>query len=952
MIGARKLFYPLSRLNWPSWVCISALSIALAGVTSDALHSEEAIDAVALELFEKQVRPILVERCIECHSTDESSGGLDLETRAGTQKGGDSGPAIIIGKPGESLLIAAVRYTKQELQMPPKQPISDAEIKVLERWIEAGAPDPRNDAIASAPKPTGMSVEDGREFWSFRPVADPMQPTVHDAAWIRSPVDSFVLAKLEAKGIRPAPEADRHTLIRRVSFDLTGLPPTLEEIDSFVADQSPLAYERVVERFLASPRYGVRWGRHWLDVARYADSNGLDENLAFGTAWRYRDYVIDSFNKDKPFNRFLTEQLAGDLLPDATLETRIATGFLVLGAKVLAEPDRTKLEMDTIDEQIDSMSKAFLGMTWGCVRCHDHKFDPIKQSDYYALAAIFKSTKTFGDTNYGAIKHWNEFVFSTAEEREALKQVEASIAETKAVATKFRSDATEKIRSASRARVTDYLVAAAKLEPNATLTTIEAVAKPLELHPRILKHCRLHLEYHSDDALFAPWHQFVRSGDTASIDRYYRTLFAESAAPPEVATAADPNVKPLVNPLFEAARAALVDPAGLLAIPPQPEFAFDPETLTEYNRLSDLARIAESNAPDESTALAVGDAVVVPSLPIHIRGSHLNLGDAIERDIPAVFRSPDRQEIFPRHQSGRLELADWMANTGHPLTARVLVNRVWRWHMGSGIVASPDNFGALGDRPSHPELLDWLARYFMESGWSIKDLHRIIVLSSTYRMQSSHPDDLNVSSDLSDPSRPSIIDPENRLHWKFNRQRLDAEQLRDSIVGIAGKLDESIGGKTVPLRNRQFVFDHTSIDHTKYESLRRAAYLPVIRNNLYDWFEQFDFPDPTMPTGSRNATTVAPQALQLLNTDLVIRAADQFAVNLSQQFADRDQRIVGAYQAALGRSPSEPELARLRRFLSECGDDTNASLTGAGEQLAWSMLCQSLFASNEFIYVK
>ena len=918
-----------------------------------------------LEFFEKSVRPLLVERCYECHSAKEVKGGLRLDSQVGVAAGGDSGPAIVAGQPAQSRLVEAVRYENRELQMPPTGRLNDAEIDVLVKWIEFGAPDPRDTVPAPAVGPTGMSIEDGRKFWSMQPVAAPEIPHVTRVNWINSPVDNFVLAKLESVGLQPAEPTDKRTLVRRLTLDLTGLPPTEDEVSAFDSDSAPDAYSKLVDRLLASPQYGVRWGRHWLDVARYADSNGLDENLALGNAWRYRDYVIDAFNANKPFDRFLMEQLAGDLVAGANRESLTATGYLVLGAKVLAEPDREKLVMDTIDEQIDATGKAFLGLTLGCARCHDHKFDPIKQTDYYALAAIFKSTQTFGPTNTGAIKHWNEHSFANAAEVEQLKAVEADIAAKNAVANKYKSEAVAKIREAAKTKAADYLAVAAEFSPAATLKEVATVAEPLGLHPRILHHCRLHLEYHRDDPLFATWHQLVdgqgaageessgeacdvsqlnsiaMKGAAVAIGEHYRKLFAEMEQALAEAKKIKPDAKTLDDVRLEQAREALNDASGFLAIPPQPEFAFDEATLTEYYRLMDEARIVESNAQDETAAMGVADGKVQTSIPIHIRGSHRQLGDQVARGFPSVMRPESTPPIFAKHQSGRLELAQWMSSTQNPLTARVFVNRIWRWHFGRGLVASTENFGRLGDRPSHPELLDYLARQFMESGWSIKELQRSILMSSAYRMQSTHADEALCAA----------TDPEDLLLWKFRMQRLDAEQIRDSILAVAGRLDQSLGGKTVPLRNRQFVFNHTSVDHTRYESVRRAAYLPVIRNNLYTLFEQFDFPDPTMPTGSRNATVVAPQALLMMNDELVMDSVREFARRVLRHSNAAERRVDLAYEMAVGRHPQTLETARALTFV----DKWKAAMTAQGEEAelsAWAMFCHSLMASNEFIYVR
>lgn len=908
------------------------------------------ISAADQEFFEKSVRPILVQHCQSCHQEDEVNGGLRLDSRAAWMAGGESGPAIVPGDPDASRLMAAVGYDDQDLQMPPRNKLADHQIATLRKWILKGAPDPRDadslDGEGTIETSPGMSIEAGKEFWSLQPIRNPEPPSVSNSNWVQTPIDAFILSDLENAGLSPAGPADRRTLIRRITYDLIGLPPTQQQIDEFVADTSPHAIDRVIERLLASPRYGVRWGRHWLDVARYADSNGLDENLAFGNAWRYRDYVVEAFNQDKPFDRFLTEQIAGDLLPDATTETKIATGFLVLGAKVLAEPDREKLEMDTIDEQIDVTGKTFLGMTLGCVRCHDHKFDPIKQTDYYALAAIFKSTRTFADSRTGAIKHWHEHVFADQRERDAIASVDQLISQRKSAATNFKNQAISKLRQRTRSLATEYLVAAAAFDLNASLNEISEIAKPLNLHPRVLHQCRLYLQHHPNEPFFAHWHQSLREATTpteaqTAIEQHYRPILKRfSDQRQNNATA-----KRLDEPELEAVRAIVENNTGLLAVPAKAEYAFDAETLAEYDRLMEEARRFESSADDLTAAMGVSDQAIVNQLAIHIRGSHLNLGKPVARAFPEVMRFSSVPPIFPTHQSGRLELAHWIADTRHPLTARVYANRLWRWHFGEGIVRTTENFGVLGDRPSHPDLLDWLARYFIASGWSTKEIHRLILSSSTYQMASRH----------TEPQPAMAVDPDNRLWWKFRNERLQPEAIRDSILAVSGQLDESIGGKTVPLRNRQFVFNHTSVDHTKYDSVRRAIYLPVIRNNLYTFFAQYDFPDPTMPTGDRSATVVAPQALWMMNSDLVIDAAERFASRLLNTSSSDASRIESAYVQTLGRIPNEAETRRALSFIDrwcETGRLNAATVDHAAVHRAWALFCQSLLASNEFIYIK
>ena len=932
-------------LNYATAFIASVLSAAVISNAQESKDEEQKAALKDFEFFEKNVRPLLVQHCYECHSDKEQNGGLRLDFRETMLKGGDSGSPLAPGNPDASLLIKAVRYNNQDLQMPPKGPLAVAEVAILEEWIASGAHDPRtmtNTAGQPIASPKGMSIESGRQFWSLLPIANPKPPNNKRSEWAKTPIDPFILERLERENLQPAPTADRASLIRRVTLDLTGIPPTPDEIEAFTTCESPNAYEELIDRLLASPQYGVHWGRHWLDVARYADSNGLDENIAFGNAWRYRDYVIKCFNADKPIDQFFVENIAGDLIPDSSLESITGTGFLVLGAKVLAEPDREKLVMDTIDEQLDTIGKAFMGMTMGCARCHDHKFDPIKQVDYYALAAIFKSTKTFGDTNFGAIKHWHEISFADPVERESLKKVNAEIAKHQATLSAYKSSAFNKLRTQVRGQAADYLAAATKITPDMTLQDVAAIAEPMGLHPRVLFQCRRQLSFQTEHPLFLKWHELLNANDANQIGEYYRDLFQRTEAAFADAKKKDPATKKLDDPELEMARAELYNLTGFLAIPPKPEFAFDEETLREIGRLATEARLAESFAPDESAVMGVNDGQVLTGLPIHIRGSHRNLGDVVPRDFPEVMRPPHESPILSRKQSGRLEFARWLTSPNHPLTARVFVNRVWRWHFGKGLVETTENFGALGDRPSHPELLDYLARSFVESGWSMKELHRMILRSSTFQM--------SIHNEASEAA--SMVDSENRLLWRFHPQRMTAEQIRDSILLVCGQLDLRMNGKSVPLRNRQFVFDHTSIDNTRYDSLRRAAYLPVIRNNVYTWFEQFDFPDPTMPTGSRNTTTVAPQALLLMNSELVINAAKRLTSRVCSSVSSPKERIELLYREVFGRKASAHESERAIAFIAS-GSPIGESLSDEGAvQENWFLLSQSLLLSNEFVFIK
>ena len=778
--------------------------------------------AEELRFFEISVRPVLVEHCQKCHGPEKQWSGFRLDTREGLLKGGDIGPVVVPGRPEESRLILAVRHEDEDLRMPPEEKLADEQIASLVRWVEMGAPFPEAAAAAARTRDPN--------HWAFQPPVDPPVPAVKDAAWPRTSVDNFILARLEGAGLAPAAQADKRTLIRRATFDLTGLPPTAEEVSAFLADETPAAFSVLVDRLLASPHYGERWGRHWLDVARYADSNGLDENVAHGNAWRYRDYVVAAFNRDKPFNQFIVEQLAGDLLPAADEASRheqlIATGFVAIGPKVLAEVNQPKMQMDIVDEQIDTVGRVFLGLTLGCARCHDHKFDPIDTADYYGLAGIFKSTRTM-DT-YTKVARWHE-----------------------------------------------------NLLPSPAATAMQA-------------------EY---DAQLAAKKQAVEAF-VAQADQQVRDNLAEGAQPPE-----------------------------------KLETLYPEATKAELTKLREELAALEKTLPDLPAAMGVTEDPIT-DVAIHVRGSPLKLGEIVPRHTPPVIRGPT-SPAFSASASGRRQLADWLVDPQHPLTARVCVNRVWRWHFGEGLVRTTDNFGLLGESPSHPELLDWLARRFAADGWSLKGLHRLIMSSSTYQQSST-------------PTAETLAgDPENRLFGRANVRRLEAEEVRDSLLAVSGQLDPTFGGSLLAVKNRGYLFDHTSIDLSDYNSRRRSLYLPVIRNNVYDLFQLLDFPDPAVPTGDRATSTVAPQALLMLNSELVMQSADDLAGRLLAESADAGARISRLYAIAYGRDASAEEQAANLAFLAQV-DQTLAAEADAAkrERQAWTVLCHTVLAANEFIYLK
>ena len=607
------------------------LTFCSAGVISAAETAESKNaepSAEQIRFFENKIRPLLANSCYDCHNEDLQESDLRLDTLAGMLTGGKAGPALLPGNSKGSLIVTAVTYRDNDLKMPPEEKLSDAQNADLTKWVEMGAPHPDTGKV-KIQHASSIDLEKGRQHWSFQPlvkheVPAVSNPAVSNSAQVNNPIDAFLLAQLDEKNITPVPPADKRTLIRRATFDLIGLPPTPHEVDVFLADSSADAFQKVIDRLLASPHYGERWGRHWLDVVRYADSNGLDENVAHGNAWRYRDYVVNSLNADKPYNQFLTEQLAGDLIDagedlSARRENLIATGYLVLGPKVLAEPDKSKMEMDIIDEQLDTIGRGLIGLTMGCARCHDHKFDPIAQKDYYALAGIFKSTRTM--ESFVTIAKWNENLIATAEE------------------TQHKDKHDQKIK-----------------EQKATIENLIATAKK---------------------ELPAP------TGET---------------------------------------------------VPKDVEKRFPEKTQTELKKLREELKQLEETLPELPTAMGVKEGDIA-NTQVHVRGSHLTLGDNVPRRFPLVLAGTEQAPI-PEGESGRLQFAKWLTADDHPLTSRVIVNRVWRWHFGKGLVPTVDNFGLRGQPPTHPELLDWLAIQFVEQGWSLKTLHRTIMLSAAYQRQS------------------------------------------------------------------------------------------------------------------------------------------------------------------------------------------------------------------------
>ncbi|MFM2094928.1 MAG: hypothetical protein RIS70_2052 [Planctomycetota bacterium] len=790
-------------------------------VASDGIRADEAAAAANLAFFEKSVRPLLADRCFKCHGPEKQWNGLRLDSRTALLRGGDSGPAVVPGNPDDSPLLQMVTHSDPELRMPPKEKLTDRQIADLTQWIRNGAHFPDS----------GKPASNKRDHWAFYPIAPTGLPPAVPTAWAQSAIDTLIRDKFADQQLEPAAAAQPWQLVRRAAFDLTGLPADPAAQEEFESNLHADRFDRLLDRMLASPAYGERWGRHWLDVARYADSNGLDENVAFGNAWRYRDYVVASWNADKPLHQFFVEQIAGDLLGSESNEQRherlVATGFLAIGAKVLAEVDETKMEMDIVDEQVDTVGRAMLGMTFGCARCHDHKFDPIATTEYYAMAGIFKSTRTM--ENFKKVARWHENPLMTP-------QLQA------------HKDEHESRLKTERER-------------------IQTVVKQAE--------------------------EAVRTSEKRP----------------------DPLPEKL-EPLFPA------------------------EVQAELKKLREEVAALEKNGPEIPAAMGVAEGSAI-NVPVHVRGSHLKLGDVVQRGIPAILAGTVAAQ-FETPQSGRLQLANWIVDPANPLTRRVLVNRLWRWHFGTGLVRTIDNFGLLGEKPSHPELLDWLAQQLVADGWSAKRMHRRMMLSSVYQQSTiPHPQSFE-------------RDPENRFYSRYNVRRLEAEAVRDALLAATESLDRQMGGSLLKVKNREYFFDHTSKDLTDYRSPRRSIYLPLVRNNVYDVFQLLDYPDAAVPSGDRATTTVAPQALWMMNSELLGELSDRLAdYELARPDLDDADRIRDLISRAYGRSTAPGDEKPWLEFLGELDQAFLATESDSGvrRRKAWSALCQTILAANEFIYL-
>jgi hypothetical protein len=856
-------------------------------------------DAKAIEFFENKIRPVLVEHCQKCHSTDAEKekklrGGLKLDSKASWEKGGDTGPAIVPGKPAEGTLIKSLHYTDPDLQMPPKGKLPDAVVKDFEKWIADGAADPRGDAVV---KPIGgIDFEKARQFWSFVPPKEAPVPVAKDAlAPNKTPIDAFIQKEWAARGVKPVPAADKRTLLRRTYYDLTGLPPTLEEIEAFLADDSPDAFARVVDKLLASSSYGEKWARHWLDVSHYAE----DQAHTFGVkpktqAWRYRDWVIAAFNADMPYDRFVKLQVAGDMLPDGGEDpfTKYAgLGFLGLGAEYYKNTAAAQAIAEELDDRVDTLTRGFLALTVSCARCHDHKFDPIPTRDYYSIAGIYMGT------------NMSDAPLATPTELKTYNEAQARVKEADDKVKGIVTAAIKGAQKQAQALAGQYLIAAGRIkEKKNGKQTVNDVAQAEGLNPYFLN----------------KWVKFLDTPAAKGMPVLKDWFALKSMAnEQEVKAAAEALQKAVAEGAKNQAvhKAVVTDKAAPFFIAETDADKFvaeaDKSKLTELRTELENRKKASPPAPQMAHVISGNGS----GMKVYIRGNPATQGEPAPKGFLQVIGAC---AATASKDFSRLDLANAIASPNNPLTARVIVNRVWAVHFGRGLVNTPSNFGKLGSPPSHPELLDWLAVNFIKNGWSLKWLHRQILLSSTYQLDSQ--------SDAANEK----IDAGNVYLWHASRRRLDIELWRDSLLAVSGNLDRTAGGPTFDLRDAN--------------AKRRTVYARISRHELDGLLRLFDFPDANVTASGRNATTVPQQQLFALNSEFMTNQAKAFAARVEKLGSNDSEKVTAAYRLAFGRMPESRELELAEKFL-KMPPRPDDKLT------RWQQYAQILLACNELMYV-
>ena len=981
------------------------------------------------EFFESKIRPLLTERCLGCHSAEKgkTQGGLALDTRRGWEKGGGSGTAILPANVDGSLLIQAVLYGQGGPQMPPEDAggkLPDAQIALLKQWVERGAFDPRTEVA----KRGGLTEEQLRAWWSFQPLKSVAVPVTNNSG-VRNEIDPFILARLASEGLEPTPESDRRTLIRRVTYDLTGLPPTPDEVDAFLADKSPVAYAALVDRLLQSPRYGERWGRHWLDVVRYADTAGENTDHPIADAWRYRNWVIDAFNRDMPYDQFVREQLAGDLLHsndkgDAYSNGITSTGFLAIARRF--DHDADKFMHLTIEDTIDTLGKTFLGLSIACARCHDHKYDPISANDYYALYGILNSTR-YAFPGCEAKQQPRDLVplLSPSEWAQTVEPYDRALAAIDAE-VKQHSDAQAAQAKEFKAATVGTVkpLARGDLPEGGNQLFHEVAEQPLQsVEVKVGQLIQLKTDpagnYGADSTLIE-WEISELEGqqrkwnlteDVANdflaanphADRLGNPavwLFLDGRGGPSLLSETVPNLegKPglsvwrtgdnpsvFVNSTNEAIQVWTKLPARTLFVHPAQDgpaalawvspidgrvqirgriadahpggpngvgWSIDQFTGNHTAALQQMAQISRkradlmarraelvAKAPLRPTAYAVTEGTVADARK-HLRGDAEKLGEVVPRRWLDLFGGAP---VPPDAGSGRRQLGDWIADPSNPLTARVMVNRIWLQHFGKGLVQTPNDFGTRGQQPTHPELLNWLAAKFIESGWSIKSMHRLILHSAAYRRSSE-----SVPGEAQ--TKALAQDPNNNLYWRFDRQRLNAEELRDSLLVISQQIDLSPGGPhTLPPTGSWSFSQHVPFAGVAAND-KRSVYQMTLRNRRDPFMSLFDGADPNATTPQRQVTTVPTQSLYFLNDPFFHSQAEKIARRVLEQ-PDDEAKLSSLLRIVLLRAPTDREHASAAAFLANYRAEV-AGASAPDQTLAvWSALSRVLLASNEFLYL-
>jgi hypothetical protein len=867
---------PESRAGRRRWLAWCAACACIAGLAARPAAAAEPLSKEGLDFFEKKIRPVLAKNCYVCHSGGiQARGGLRLDTRAGVLIGGQSGPAINPSHPEKSKLLSVLNYEGSE--MPPAGQLPKETVDDIRTWIAMGAPDPRDDDLKYNPK-RKIDFAAERKKWVFRAPKEPVLPAPRGPEWAWSPVDRFILARQQRSGTRPVKDAYPVAWLRRVSFDLVGLPPTPEQIAAIGRDASRAARERIVDQLLASPRYGERWGRHWLDVARYGESTGKERNLTYPQAWRYRDWVIAAFNEDKPYDRFLREQIAGDLLAAGDAVERdahiIATGFLALGPKGINERNRESYLLDIADEQIENVSRAVMGLSVGCARCHDHKFHPITMGDYYALAGIFRGTDTrAGVTN----RQYNAGQPSFLIELTSVAPPLGSLADAKLL---------EALKAAERERQA-RLDTLRRARERASAEVLPAVAAVTPDQQNVLA-------------------TLPRRGPDGGFVTSLPERKPRQGPPPAPASFED-----------------ILDKQEALR-----------DTFVRVNGLKEELGVRTARA----TAIGVLDLPNPKDVNIRLRGEPDKLGPVARRGFPQVLAVAN-PPVVGSAESGRRELADWLTRPDHPLTSRVIVNRIWAKLFGAGIVPTVDDFGEQGQKPTNPELLDYLAVRFVDQGWSIKRTIKELALSRAYQL-SGEDDATNLARDEA-----------NESLWRWNRKRLDAEALRDGVLAASGQLDVAPpdGSPVIDLGLREL---RPTADFSPVErpSRKRSVYLPVLRNKLPEALAIFDLPDPSLIAGQREVTTSPTQALYFLNSPFLIEQSEHLARRLLDAKGLNDgARVEAAYLAVLSRRPTHAERDRVLGFLAGASPSPDGTDRPGFER--WVRVAQALLALPEYRYL-